>query len=89
MFNIEYFHADTGETNSYYKSKKADALAMLDKFIDNGPENVKTVSASRIDFSNGDYARVVDLVPLSAMMLTREERGYYNNGSDSIFEDDL
>jgi len=85
MFKIEYFHKDTGETDWFYKTLKKDALKMLDKFIDNGPDQVKSVSAYKVAFKNGDYARVVDLVPLSALMLERSPA--VAGESDSIFDD--
>jgi len=88
MYRIEYYHADTRSKDSFFKTLKTDALKMLDRFIDNGPGNVKKVTPYRVDFRNGDYARVVDLVPLSAMMLDREDRGYGADDADTIFEDD-
>lgn len=89
MFRIEYYHADTGDTAVFHKFLKKDALKMLDRFIDNGPDNVKKVSAMRVDFKNGDYACIAAEIPLSAIRISCEDRGYDNDGSDSIFDEDL
>ena len=85
MYKVSYYHADTGDTDWSYKVKLESAKAELDRFIDNGPGNVRRVSALRVDFTNGDFARITDMNPLCPLMLDREDRGFDNDGSDSIF----
>ena len=60
MYRIEYYHADTRSKDYSLRSLEKDALKQLDRFIDNGPDNVKRVEKYRVDFRNGDYARVIE-----------------------------
>ena len=85
MYTVNYFHVDTGATHSSYAVTMTSAKEKLDRFIDNGPDNVCSVAPLSVDFRNGDYALIRDLDPLCPMM--REGYGERDEfPSDSIFE---
>ena len=87
MYKLVYYDAGTGGSETLYTGSEKNAKKHLDNFIEKHGLEVKTVSSSHVEFRNGDILRVVSLVPLSAIMLTREQRGYEDDGfdSDTIF----
>lgn len=84
MYKVSYYHADTGTEDNHWPVSLERAKTILDGFISNGP-SIKKVTALSVEFRNGDSARISNMSPLSAIMLDREDRGYDNDGSDSIF----
>lgn len=86
MFKLVYYNASSGRKETLAVGSEKATKASLDSVIDNSRSPVRTVRSDYVEFRNGDIARVVSMVPLSAIMLTREDRGFYNDGAESIFE---
>ena len=87
MLRVEYYHADTGELDYFYRTSKERAGALLDKWVDNGDDPLRRVTAFRVDWKGGDYARVVDLDPLCPMMREGYGEPADPNDPDRIFDE--
>ena len=88
MYRIEYYNSETGEVYSEHKLTLDSAKKVLDDYIDMAPGDVKRVMPLRVDFKNGDFVRIDDISPRSAMMMPSKIRGFGGSSSDpdSIFD---
>lgn len=87
MYKLSHFSASTGKTETLLLGSEKSVKNELDALTANSSYGIKSVSSSYVKFRNGDVLKVAAVSPLSAIMLTKEERGYEDDGfdSDTIF----